>query len=461
MLFVKIAPLALSAYLAFASPFSYEFSGNTSPSGDAYIVITTNQSFRDVQLEIRGDGRTQTRSLGDMKAGATQKVTWTQRGDKVRYEVDLSSPDGTGAFTFEVIKAGAVAKGPIALKPRATVQDIRDRGTAIYETTFPATRWEFKVYDSDGDIIAADESDSPLSPGDRITVKWPVTAEVFLIHAKAEAPDGRVAEYKEVPWSVAIPHTEINFDSGKFDIKPGESPKLDEAAAVAMHELAAVERANAAVGAKIQPRLYIVGYTDTVGPAGSNQKLSNQRARAIAEYFRDAGFWAPISYAGMGERGLRVETPDNTDEVRNRRALYLIGVQDPAPGGPIPGSWNHLVGARPRPPGDLPPLPERWANYREERKRGKASGEGEQLDIPGELPEESGTPPPAREPTAEDLDVDYGAGDDGPPPVEGEPGASKKGCAVDPGARDASWAWFVFLGALGFRRRRRSRRPAG
>src|SRR5690606_22606511 len=119
---------------------------------------------------------------------------------KARYEVDLRSPDGQGAFTFEVIKVGATAaRGPIALKPRATVADIRERGTAIYEPTFEATSFEYKVYDSDGDVIASDQIERKFAPGERVTVKWPKDAEVFLIHAKAEAPDGRIAEYKEVP----------------------------------------------------------------------------------------------------------------------------------------------------------------------------------------------------------------------------------------------------------------------
>lgn len=461
MLIANLAPLALSLFLAFASPFSYEFSGNTSPSGEAYIEITTNETFRDVEVEIRGDGRTLTRSLGTMKGGSTQKVAWTQKGDKARYEVDLRSPDGTGAFAFEVVKVGATAsRGPVALKPRATIADIRERGTAIYETTFQTTKYEFKVYDSDGDVIASEDSEATLSPGDRITVKWPSSAEVFLIHVKAEATDGRVAEYKEVPWSVAIPHTEINFDSGKFDVKTDEAAKLDEALAVAMHELAAVEKANAAVGAKIQPKLYIVGYTDTVGPAGSNQKLSHSRAKAIAEYFRDKGFWAPIAYAGMGERGLRVETPDNTDEVRNRRALYLIGVQDPSPGGAIPSGWTRLVGARSRPAGGLPPLPEKWANYREERRGGKATSDGS-VEVPGDEPGANATAVEERDATPEDLDVDYGGGDGTPPPVEGEPGATQKGCQVSADSpRGGVVAWLLLLVAVARRRRSGSARRA-
>jgi hypothetical protein len=40
----------------------------------------------------------------------------------------------------------------------------------------------------------------------------------------------------------------------------------------------------------------------------------------------------PLYYAGFGEDQLKVKTPDNTDEARNRRADYVIGVEEPAAG---------------------------------------------------------------------------------------------------------------------------------
>ena len=147
-----------------------------------------------------------------------------------------------------------------------------------------------------------------------------------MISVTGEDKFGRTPGYRLVPYSADIPHTEVNFDSGKFDIKNKESPKLDEAVAVAFHELVALEKANEAAKANLQPKLFIVGHTDTVGPGGSNDKLSNNRAKAIAGYFRNKGIWATIYYAGMGERRLKVETPDQTDEVRNRRAEYFIRV---------------------------------------------------------------------------------------------------------------------------------------
>ena len=65
--------------------------------------------------------------------------------------------------------------------------------------------------------------------------------------------------------------------------------------------------------------------TSSALPAGRNLALSLDRARAIAAYFRRKGLTLPIAFAGFGEQVLKVKTPDETDERRNRRADYVIG----------------------------------------------------------------------------------------------------------------------------------------
>ena len=178
----------------------------------------------------------------------------------------------------ELLHAQARATGLPVIE--ATIPSQCDNAT--YETSFDLTSYEYKVYDSDGDVVGSGLVTEPVKAGQEFTVKWSSDAEVFMIYVRGEDQLGRFTEYKLVPWSVEIPHTEINFDSGKWDIKNDEAPKLDEAVAVAFHELEALEKVNAAVNANITPQLYIVGYTDTVGSGPANQKLSHSRAKAIA-----------------------------------------------------------------------------------------------------------------------------------------------------------------------------------
>ena len=72
-------------------------------------------------------------------------------------------------------------------------------------------------------------------------------------------------------------------------------------------------------------RFRIEGHTDTVGNAASNKQLSDQRATAVADYLAtnfkvDRNRLEPV---GMGEEGLLVATPDQTNEPRNRRVAVV------------------------------------------------------------------------------------------------------------------------------------------
>ena len=464
---LDFAALTLSAVVAFATdPVSYEFSPQTDPQGKAFLKVTFNEPAEGVEIVIKGDdGSTHKKKVGNAGAGKDVQITWTQKSPQVRYEMELTGEALSGNFTFEIIKAAA--KGKVGkLKFLSSREDIVDRRQAKYETSFALTSYDYKVIDDDGDVIASDTVTSGVPAGGTFTVSWKSTANVFMVEVRGEDEHGRFVEDRRVPYSADIPHTEVNFDSGKFDIKPGEVPKLDEALAVAFHELDAIERVNQAVQANLTPQLYIVGYTDTVGDPGKNQVLSQNRAKAIAKYFHDQGFWSEIYYAGMGERGLRVETGDSVDEVRNRRALYLIAFQQPGAGGAIPGSWKRLAGARGRPANfELPALPAQWADYRNKRKgggdEGSENGSGSAGGDDGGLGADEGGGDGGGDLGGGGDDggggsnASGGGGDDGPPAVEGEPGATQKGCSVGTTGSSGAMAlgWLVLMG-LATRRRR-------
>ncbi len=441
--------VAIYAAAAAADPFSFEYPGQTDPSGKTALTIVANQPLPAFEVVITGDDQTIAKKVPALKAGGKFKVAWKQKSSTAKYQLEIQGTELTASFSFEMIKPAAQGKiGTLQVK--SSREDVVKRRTATYKTSFALANYEYKVYDSDGDVIAqAVVADKPVSPGGEFTVKWDSPAEVFMVWVRGEDEHGRFTEFKLVPWSVEIPHTEINFDSAKWDIKTDESAKLDEAVAVAFHELDALEKVNEAVQANITPKLYIVGYTDTVGPTPYNDELSRSRAKSIAKYFYDKGFWAEIYYAGMGERAPRVETGDNVDEARNRRALYLIGVENPPGGGQIPNKWQKLAGPRSRPAGFiLPALPEHWAKARQERRMGTGGGAATEASGGG-LPEGNDTPAKSDTNTVAQF-PDEGGGST-PPPVEGEPGAAKKGCSVDP-APVIPW-WLVLAWPLARRRR--------
>jgi outer membrane protein OmpA-like peptidoglycan-associated protein len=116
------------------------------------------------------------------------------------------------------------------------------------------------------------------------------------------------------PPSVAQPvNLTVNFASGSADLTPEARQSLDELG----RALSSSVLANY--------RFRVEGHTDTVGSRSFNRTLSERRAEAVVAYIASKfGVAASRMQAiGMGEDGLLVQTPDQTDEPRNRRVQVL------------------------------------------------------------------------------------------------------------------------------------------
>ena len=76
------------------------------------------------------------------------------------------------------------------------------------------------------------------------------------------------------------------------------------------------------------PDISVIGHTDTMGDADENTRLGLMRARSTAEMIGQLGGSLigadRISIESHGEKNLRVPTPDNTDEPRNRRVEVTV-----------------------------------------------------------------------------------------------------------------------------------------
>jgi outer membrane protein OmpA-like peptidoglycan-associated protein len=181
-----------------------------------------------------------------------------------------------------------------------------------------------KVIGESGRVIAEEEHAFPGSPaGSPLIVTWKGSSEkVARIEVFAYDNFGYYAGVAIIPWSVNIPHEEVNFETDSAVIRKSEVPKLEAsyakiAAALAKHK----ELGNIA--------LFIAGHTDTVGTAAYNLDLSRRRARSIAAWFRKRGLRIGVAFEGFGESALIVKTQDEVDEPRNRRADYILSIEPP------------------------------------------------------------------------------------------------------------------------------------
>ena len=464
----------LLALLLSMGGFNWSYGSQTDEKGKAMVELSADENLSGVRVLIKGSDGTEVEKTITLKAGKNTKVTWTQKGQQVSYTIKIEANDAYTTGEFDVLRPIAGGEqGSFTLLSDRT--DIVEHQKIRYKTPFTMSSRELQVFNTEGDMIV-DEliTDEVIEAGKEFEMKWHTSDEVFMIKVTGSDDTGFSYTDTRVPWAVEIPHTEVNFDSGKHAIKADEEWKVAEAFAVLVHELDGLDEANKIVNGDLSAQLYIVGYTDTVGKAGDNQPLSQRRAREIAKYFEDKGAWCEIYYAGMGEKGQAVKTDDGVDEVHNRRALYILGIQKPGAGGQVPsqGAWKQLAAARPRMLQTLPELPESYHEYKRAQQaiRDEKFGEGVSSSTTygdGDSDSDSGSSSSDGDSSdsgssssnsgSSSSSGSGGSSSDsgGPPSVDGEPGATKQGCAVEsPSGAGGLGLLAGLFGLLGLRRRR-------
>jgi outer membrane protein OmpA-like peptidoglycan-associated protein len=191
----------------------------------------------------------------------------------------------------------------------------------------PPGKIQLTVKTEEGAVIADLQEDFSGKPANApLVVRWDQGRDqpTGSIQLRMYDRDEHFIDQEYSAWYVPIPHEEVNFRTDSSDVDASEVPKLD-AAFGKIQEVLAKDKAREHKNLT----LYIAGHTDTVGNNAYNLQLSQRRAQSLARWFRGKGVRIPIAYEGFGETVLRVQTPDNTDEVRNRRADYIIA--DDAP----------------------------------------------------------------------------------------------------------------------------------
>jgi outer membrane protein OmpA-like peptidoglycan-associated protein len=206
----------------------------------------------------------------------------------------------------------------------------------------PAGKVKITVYDESNAKLADEEQDfTGRAGGTPLIVTWNPSSDaaVAKIELRAYDAQGNWVGVELAPWFVNIPHDDVNFRTDSAEIDAAEVPKV-EAAYGKIAEALAKDASSGRMHAGIT--LYIAGHTDTVGSPTHNFKLSQDRARSIAAWFRKRGVKIPISYEGFGETSLAVKTADNIDEVKNRRADYVLSDGPPTLSNTFKPTWKRI-----------------------------------------------------------------------------------------------------------------------
>ncbi|HVR61541.1 MAG TPA: OmpA family protein [Polyangia bacterium] len=202
----------------------------------------------------------------------------------------------------------------------------------------PVPKVSIKVTGESGAVLADEEQDlSGRPPGAPTMISWHPSSDEPVEQIDIHAADARgfAFDITLTPYSVSIPHDEVTFRTDSAEIDASEVPKLEAAFETLSRRLASVRGKGIPHG---NLALYIVGRTDTVGGAVHNLKLSQDRARSIAQWFRVKGVPLPIAYDGLGKASVQVGTGDQVAERQNRRVDYFLSDGEPT---------LNVAGARP------------------------------------------------------------------------------------------------------------------
>lgn len=301
------------------------------------ITIHTVEDCDDVVVKLRrADGKALRFRTGRIPAGTVRKFALElPAGREMRFTGSIERRKGGSIESLDLDFAAELIVPPTLRVDPAKVDLAAHR--LELTSTRKVSKVEVEVTGDRGEDLGKTEVPFDAAvPGTPLKVEWKqAEGTVMRISLRVWDTDRFYQGLELFPWHVSIPHEEVNFASGSSRVEAAEEPKL----ASSLEQIQdAVER----YGRFADLKLFVVGHTDTVGGADANRALSLQRARAICEYFRKHGLRVPIFFDGYGEDALKLATPDETDEVANRRAEYIVAIVPPPIAGARAASWKAL-----------------------------------------------------------------------------------------------------------------------
>lgn len=317
----------LLASVAAAQSVDIQFQTVVPQGGQPAMVLTAQDDLQWIDVELKSTGFKVKKRFPATPNGQTRELKWKHAPGALQVFGTIRSQVKGGEPEEQIVEFESVIATPVVLKVVREKLNL-ETGVIVFTLNHPAGKAEITVRDDEALVIAEESAffDGEAA-GTELSIKWDTSekkpARIDLkAFDKWEFYDGVAL----TPWRVDIPHEEVNFRVDSAEIDATEQPKLE----ASLKLVAEAVRKYKQLG---DIKLYVAGHTDTQGTNEHNEKLSTARARSIAGFFFKKGIPVTIYWAGFGERHPLVRTPDNYDEVRNRRVDYVISVEEPYPAG--------------------------------------------------------------------------------------------------------------------------------
>ena len=331
---MSILFLWILSWGAWAGDLEFGYSPSLDAGDQPMLSVTVPRDVSSIWIQVEAGGKSWDFERSGLEAGAQMKVHW-ERNTAVTEALATIRCE----FADGYVEAVQV---PVSYSYAGRLEVDLSRASANLETKIVSVSVNQRV--ERADITALGERKVVLDqrtvdindgPGD-IDVPWIGDAsDVVLLDVKLHAGNAW-AGFTYSPWFLNIPHDDVVFETGSWEVVSAEEPKLQ---ALKQKLDGVIEK----YGSVVEVKLYIGGCTDTVGSSASNQHLSQQRARAIGAWLASNGVNIPIYFYGLGESWLSQPTADGTDNAANRRAVYMVGANPPpSSAGVPPARWSRL-----------------------------------------------------------------------------------------------------------------------
>ncbi len=335
---MRFLPFVLISSLALADSVDVQISNRVMKGQSPQVHIEILEDIAGFQLTLTREGGKKEVWKGGGKPGTTRHISLKQPDGVAKWSGELTINQTNGQTNSLTMEFETEVIGPLKM----TIDKDRDVDLVNRKVRFslnqPIEKVHLKVLMDTGSMLVDDDIAFNGEPaGTRLEVSWPAASgKVMQLDVRAYSKSQQYQSVELTPWSLDIPHDDVNFPTGSAAVPAEEDPKLE----AAFKEVSgAIERFSQY--ARIQ--VYIIGYTDTVGDTASNRTLSLNRAKSIAAWFRKKGVRASIFYEGFGEEALAVPTTDEQDEPKNRRVSYILSVDAPMlERAPFPPKWRKL-----------------------------------------------------------------------------------------------------------------------
>lgn len=307
------------------------------------ILVTPRVAVKKLKVVLtrKSDGKEFVLHAKNLRRGKTKALEFSQPVGGAEYDALFSVTWGKGApaefgFTFSALVVG----------PMKIAVSKRDVDLDAHRLAFTSTRRvqgaEIAVFGDEGREIGRGRAEIGSGAANSSHwIQWKQTpGNVRRLELKVYDESGFWKGLEIRPFFVEPREDQIFFATGSHGVEPSEKGKLNETQEWIQR---GVRAARDQAGVSLGMRLYVGGYTDTVGSAESNRVLSEKRARSIASYFRRNGLKIDVFYQGFGEGALALKTEDNVASEKNRRTVYVLSSQAPPKSAVFPRTqWKRL-----------------------------------------------------------------------------------------------------------------------